>query len=286
MEEPNSVNPSESLPDNEQVVNDATPDQVAENQSQDTQLDSQNPSVGGNPQVEVDEMGVPWKNRAMEYRRKFEDVTSKQEEILSRLNTLQEGGQRKYSETELRAFSEQTDNPYHKAWASQEIEKLRAEQNAKLVRTEIEKFKTEQQQAQVKQQTYAEVAQNYSDAFVKDQAGNLVGWNNNHPLTQRIAYYMQDPDIQANPRGLKVAAALAYADLSRTTQPQTFAKEQKMKREIKNLQNKTLVEGSGASVQQEISPRRKAIDKLRQTGSAKDAADALKHIFKASGQLS
>lgn len=287
LDEENDVQ-SESLPDNEQVVNEsAEVDQSAEDQqaTTETPVESAQPQ-GDVPDVEIDEAGVPWKNRAMEYRRKFEGLEAQQGEILKKVSQLQESSSKpKYTENELRSFSETTDNPGHRAWALQEIEKTRQDQTAEVVRKELSKFQSQQEANVAKQQALQDVMRKYPEAFSTNPNGGVTGWDNKSLLAQRIGQYMQDKEISNNPRGLTVAAALAYSDIATSQKSQELMKQQKMKREIRGLQSKTLVEGGGTKQAPPKNPARKAVDKARETGKIKDASHVMKEIFKAQGAI-
>jgi hypothetical protein len=120
----------------------------------------------------------------------------------------------------------------------------------------------------------------YPDAFVKNQSGQIIGWNNNHPLTQGIGQLMQDKRFSDDPQGLVAASDIVYARYIRQQQPINQQKEAQLKAEVGNLQKRTMVEGSGKSSPQVTPAHRVAIDKLKQTGRVDDAKLALDAIIK------
>lgn len=249
-----------------------------------TQEISQDPPVG--IQEEVDAIGVPWKNRAMEAQRKLEKVNEQYNTILERLDQTQSQKKEGYSIEELESFASTTEDESHRLWAQKEIRKLEREEGAKVVRQEIDRWKTEQQSEQMKQDTLQTVMQRYPEAFAKDANGRMVGWNNNSQLAMRIGQYMQNPEIANSPRGLLAAAALAYSDINQVQSARTQAKTTQLKTEVKNLQKKTLIEGSGMTPQQNnTTPLSSARQKLSETGSIKDGAQAFKEILKSSGRI-
>jgi len=195
------------------------------------------------------------------------------EEKLS--NFSQNVGQRQPTIEELEAFSTQTENVAYAQWARGEIRKRELEEQAKVVRTEIGKWKKEQEDVVKRQQAFNYVAQNYPDAFVKNQVGQVMGFNNQHPLMQQIDVIMRDPRFANDPEGLMAAADIAWARLQRSQQPIMQQQVQKQKEEIKNLQKKTLVEGGGKQPIGTTPPHRAAIEKLKKTGSIKDATEAI-----------
>lgn len=244
----------------------------------------------GQPQVEaVDERGVPYKNLAMEWKRKYEELTEKMPDLARQAaqEVLQQQGtqpqQRKYTIAELEAFAQQ--NPEWRPWAEEEKAKLIREQLVKEVDEKIQSQEKQRESNIKRQQALQYVMQTYPEAFVKDSQGRLVSWNNSHPLTQQIIQIMQDERFAKDPEGLIGAADIAYARYVRQQTPQRLQKEQQMKAEIKNLQKKTLIEGGGKKVQQGVSPYRAAIEKAK-SGRIEDAKEAFKEILKAQGLLS
>lgn len=251
--------------------------------TQSTTETTQTPPVG--KQVEaVDEFGVPYKNRAFEWKRKTEELTDKLPDLIKDAVSQSLGSRQaepQYTVEQLEQFATQTTDPYHATWAKGEIRRLESEQNAKVVRTEIQKWKEEQKAETIKQQSFQFVAQNYPDAFLKDANGNnTYQFNSNHPLTQIIGQLMQDPDLKRRPDGLAIAAELADARYRKQQIPAIQKEQQTLQAQVKHLQKGTLVEG-GKQAQPSIPAHRAAIDRLKQTGSIKDATEAVKLIMKA-----
>ena len=234
-----------------------------------------------------DEEGVPLQNRALQYKRMLEKTQQQQEEVLKRLETIQTSNQQQqpqYTVEELEAFSERTDNDEHRRWAHKEIRKLEKEQIAGVVKETLEGYQTKQFTEQKKQVTLNEVMRRYPDAFIKNPAGQTVGWNTQSALTQKIGQYMQHPDISNNPEGLMVAAALAYSDISIANGFKTKQETQKLQNEVKSLQRKTLVDSGVPGDTVVKSSRQAAIEKSR-TGRPVDAVEAMKELWKATGRL-
>lgn len=234
---------------------------------------------------DVDEFGVPWKNRAAEWRRKTEELTEKLPQMIDeKLSNFSQTGQRKYTVDELEAFATQTDNPTYAQWARSEIRKLDHEEGAKVVREELGKWRKEQEDGIKRQQAYNYVVQNYPDVFVKSPTGQILGFNNQNPLMQQIDVIMRDPRFANDPEGLIAAADIGWARLQRSQQPIMQQEQQKLKEEVRDLQKKTLVEGGGKTATPAIPAHRAALEKLKQTGSMKDAQRALESILAAKRQ--
>jgi len=282
MEEKDVNVQEETSPEQEtqEVVNEVSETDQQE-QNAETQEISTDPSgVGQSPAYEVDEMGVPWKNRAMEFKRKFEDQTNQLSELKEMIQGLQQGSQKpKYTVAQLRAYAASPDiTTQERVWAEAEIEKLQKAEMERLFEEKLTSLQKKQQANLVRSEALRTVQQRHPEAFNKDAQGRPIGWNNSSPLTQRIAQYMQDPEIANNPRGLLVATAMANWDLSQNTQ----IKSKQLKQEVKDLQKKTMFEGGGKSQPIEKNPVRKALDNAK-SGSKKDATNAMKEILKARG---
>jgi hypothetical protein len=86
-----------------------------------------------------------------------------------------------------------------------------------------------------------------------------------------------------HPRGLLAAAKMAYADTIMGQQMKTQVQTQQLKAEVKDLQKKTLIEGGSKQNIQPVPAHRQAIEKLRQTGSMKDAQAAVRELLRARG---
>jgi len=239
----------------------------------------------GQPQVEpVDEQGVPWKNRAYEWKRKSDDLAEKLPTLIKDAVSQSMGQhqqQPQYSVEQLEAFATQTDNPAHQQWARSEIRKLDKEDQAKLIRGEFEKVQQRQQAVQVQKQSYDYVSKNYPEVFQRDAQGNTLGWNNSHPLTRMIGEFMNNPELKNRPDALVIASDMAYGRYARMKGLTTQQKNQQLKKEVKNLQKHTLVEGGGREGASSVPVHKAAIDRLKETGSMKDAQAAIAAVMKA-----
>lgn len=284
-EEKMVVNPTEPTPVEtvqEEVVQEvASPETL---QVETPQVEAPAPEAVQKSVDSLDEYGVPYKNRYMEYKRKLEKAEEEKQRLLQQSQNQQQT-QKKYSISELEEFSRETDNPAHRQWAIAEAEKIREEKQAEIVRKEIEKVQNTTKAEVIKQQTYNGVVQRNPELVIKDQYGNHV-WNTRSPLFQRIAQYMQDPDFSSNPRGLEAAERFALVDIMRNSVPAVSKTLTKTNNELKNLQKKTLVESGVNQPIQTVNSLEAAKEKLKNTGSKEDATLAMKEILKAQGILS
>lgn len=256
MPEPNEVvNPAESTPVEQQAVTEPvgeTTEQTAPAE-QETPQTPETPTPEGVSQEqegEVDERGVPYKNVAMEYRRKYTELESNLPNLIQQAierAVPQQGAtqqQPQYTEEQLIQFKNTTEDVQAKTWAELELRKLedrRSEERARKIFGENEKkrkFEQEQQMA------LGQVMHKYPILFNRDGT-----WNNNHPLTQRVAQlYNSRPAFKQEGLGLLGAADMAFADYVLQQQPNLAKQTQQLKRQVKKLEKATLVEGGGQAV--------------------------------------
>ena len=273
----------------EQVVTEQATDQPegesTETQEAQPEADSKPPAYD---ESMYDENGVPWKNRAMEYRRKTEELVDKLPTLLEEAISKKEG-KPQYTRDQLESFREQNiDNPQYTRWANDEIRKLEKLEIQQLTKEEISRFKQEQENIVKRQQANSYTVNKYPDAFLRgingqyvvDKGGDPIP-NQQHPVGRMMAGYLGDPDLQRRPDKLYIASKLAYADYIESNQGKTMKQQQKLKEEVGSLQKKTLTEGSGKSAPQPIPVHRKALDKLKQSGKIDDAKLALDALLKA-----
>ena len=268
----------------EEVVKEV-PETDQQEQNAQTQSETQiipTPEVTGVPS-DVDEMGVPFKNRYYEMKRKYEDVSSKQDQILQKVDSLQgQQQQPKHSKEELMAYiSKEDTEPAHRAWALNEINKLEEKNVSEKIEQKFQALQKQQKAEQVKNETFNFVTQRHPEITIKDNAGNFVGWNTRSPLVQRMDAYMRNPEIANNPAGLRVALALAKDDLSGGQ----LANQQKLKTQVKTLQKATMVEGGETKSVQELDNLSRAKDTLRKSGTVKDANKAVSAWLKKQGKF-
>jgi len=265
-------------------------------QSEETQLST--PAEGASEvQEEVDEKGVPWKNRAMEFQRKFENATNQINAIQGKLPELieqsvrqattkvQEESTPKYTISQLEAFAQE--NPEQRPWVEEQKALIIQNKVIEATQAQYQKTEKEKQNQVVRQQSEQWVFNKpkFQECFMTDPMGRKV-WNPNHPLTQMIGMYMNEPDVKARPDALLVAAKLAYADYMDVAIPQTQKVVKDLKRQTKRLEKQTLVEGGGVSTQQTGSDAyQKAKKQQAATGNIKDTAAAVRKYFEKIGVI-
>jgi hypothetical protein len=277
MEETKPAVNTESAPVTEtpEVVN--TPESTTEQAQATPAADTTQTDPAVN--LDVDEYGVPWKNRAMEWKRKSEETIDKLPNLIEEAvkNNFQQYGkpqEKKYTITELEQFAMQS--PEHRPWVEEQKAQVIREQLTQEVEAKFKAQDSQKEAAVRRQNAFNYVAQNYPDTIARNAQGQPVGVNMQSPLVQQINQLMQDPRLANDPDGLMVAADIAFARLSRQQQGQVQLKENKLKAEVKHLQKQTMVEGGSKQNIQAIPAHRVALEKAKQTGNLKDVAAALK----------
>jgi hypothetical protein len=280
-----AVNTTESAPveATQEVVNQSAPTDQTE-ATQPEQETAQTQPAGQQSYEAVDEFGVPYKNRAFEWKRKHEETIDKlpsliEEAVKSSVQQYGQAPQRKYTVAELESFAQQS--PEHRPWVEEQKSLLLREQLTNEFEQRIKAVETKKETETRKQQAFGYVASTYPEVFVRNQNGQIMGINNQSPMAQQINVLMNDPRFANDPEGLVAAADIAYARVTRSQQGINLMKEQKLKAEVKHLQKQTMVEGGARQGVQAIPEYRKAIDKAKQSGSLRDTAEALKAIAKA-----
>lgn len=281
---PADSTPAEAV--NEQQVEQTTQESAATpettEQSQEVTQES-TPTVAPFNADLYDERGVPWKNVAMEQRRKYEETQQNLPKLVAEEIAKSTQQTKKYSIAELEQFAQA--NPEHRAWVEQEKMAVLKSEIASEFNQRIEATAQQARAEAVRAQTFNKVLSNFPEIAFRDQQGNFIGWNNTNPMTQAIGKYMSSPEISSRPDGLEVASKLAYADMMLSKNPQTAKTIASLKSQVKKVQAQTFVEGGGRKVTDTSSPSKKAIERVKETGRPEDAAGVMMNIFKAQGTL-
>lgn len=276
---------SEDVLEEPEIVED-TQDADSSTAEDETQLEA--PSKKGE---ETDEDGVPWKNRAMEWRRKSEELSSSLPDVIEKklkevLQNQQPKTEQKpkYTIAQLEAFALQ--NPDNRPWAEEEKEKIRMELLSQSLDEKLTSREKVREAESKKNQALGHVMKNFPDLFNKDKSGNFSGWNADHPMTIEIGKIMSDPRISNDPEGLLLATELAHSRFIRQQVPKLQTNKKQLTQKVKKLEKQTFVEGGGKQVQTGgKDPLKEAQLRLAQTGSRKDAESAVSHYLKKIGLL-
>lgn len=243
-----------------------------------TQIQVQRPEVESN-----DDQGVPWKNRAMEAQKRLEQMPEVIRQTVNEVLTAKQNP--KYTKEnipQLRQYA--IENPQHAAWVETQIDEIRANETAKVLKDTLSDFKKEQTDQQIRQQSENWVVNHpeFKDCFTSDVSGNKV-WNMANPLTQIMSQILNTPDpvtgklIKDRPDGLAVAAELAFGRYALSTKGKTMNQANQMKRDLRKVQKQTVTQGVGTgNSQASVSPVRKALDNYNRTYNKKDMQTATK----------
>lgn len=276
--------------------NDVTPDSSpveAVNEPVETaqQEETVTPEVGQpEPQEELDDRGVPWKNRAMELERKLQEIPQVLpkliEETLSKVQPKQQ--EPEYTIQQLEQFA--LDRPEMKAWAEEKkqdllIKRLRQETRQEI--QEVEKKRTNEA-IRLQSEQYVVNHPKLKDCFYSDVSGRKQ-LDMSNPLSQAIVSKLNQVDpltgrpVYERPDGLMIAAQLAYGDFMLNTESKTIKKTSSLQKELRQAQKKTLVEGGNSNAPAPASQYAKAVNQLAQTGSKADAKVAISAYLRQRG---
>lgn len=277
------------------IPTEQTPAEIAE-QAPQTEVEAPETEGAATPEPEpgteqvdaYDDSGVPFKNRAMEWKRKHNDLVDQmptlvQQAVEAALQKQPQQQKPKYTIEQLEGFAQQ--NPDYRPWVEAEKEKLRQEQFAQIVDAKMAESRRAQEAEAKRQQALNYVVENYSECFTKDKNGKVVDWNNTHPLTKEIAQLMQHPKLRDDPEGLVAAADIAYGRYAKRQTPQVIKKVANLKAEKKSLEKQTMVEGGGVAGGDTRSPMKDALAKARETGTKADAKAAMDIILRNIGVI-
>lgn len=240
----------------EQVVQEPVGESTVEQATaqETTQQQSVPPSPEGvNQEGDVDERGVSYKNRAIEYQRKLDLANRQYQELQRSLPEIveqavakvlpQQSSQPQYTEEQLIQYKNEVDDPKQRAWAEIELRRLEEKKSEKKFNSILEERDRKDRFEREQQSALGEVYRKYPLAFNPDGS-----WNANHPLTQRIwNIYNSRPVFKQDGMGLLGAADMAFAGYALERQPDLARETKQLKRQVKNLQKAILVEGGGQS---------------------------------------
>ena len=284
--------PKEEMEVKEDVKVESSPAEVTE--APETDVNETASSTAEAP--EVDEKGVPWKNREAEIRRKILDelaptiqhqiqegirqgVSSQpvtpsapQDPVVTQLAP--------YTDDQLEAMAD--NNPEWKFAIRRELNrriKEQAKQEAlSAVKSESSKERVEREQAE----SFGYIQQTFPDAFIN--IGGQGMWNTQNPLVQRaFAIYNSDPAFKNNGRGLRAAflqakGEIALADSSTINKEKAKINAQQKRQE--KAESQALSAGGNTSPAPKNNSTQVKLAKLmeqhRRTGDPQTFAEILK----------
>lgn len=224
-----------------------------ETQEQQTQETPQEEQIAA-PQIEaVDPNGVPWKNRAMEFERKFNEVPNIIEKTVKEaLAQTQTQTKPQYTVSQLEQYAQE--NPQYRGWAEQEKTNLLKQDLEKSFDEKLKVVDQQRSAAQVRQQTESWVVNHpkFKDCFVSDPYGGKQ-WNMGNPLTQVMANILNQQDpvtgklVKDRPDGLAIAAEMAYGRFMLSSEPKTQSTVKTLQKQLRQTQKQTMTVGQGVN---------------------------------------
>lgn len=190
----------------EVVQEESTPSEEQQEQAAEPSTQEVKPEVDDRPTANV----------AWEAKRKIDDLSPKVDRLLDMVQQNQAQPQQpQYTKAQLRAYaSEPTTTTEQRLWAYTELDKLEKSERQKeyesLVKTTSERNNAESRKAQAAQW----VANTFPETVIKDQSGNVVGWNNGSQLLAKANEYMRaNQNLQNDPSGFMAAVKMAAFDM-------------------------------------------------------------------------
>jgi hypothetical protein len=223
---------------------------------------------------DVDEKGVPYKNRFHEVSRKLDKI---QEEIPNLIQqAVQQASQPKYTKSELEEFlsSEQGQDPVNKRWAQEKINELTKVELLETVRNELRAEKQKEYNVMRQRQAFQQAAQLCPDAFVV-QNGVPVGLNPKSKTAPLIDSILRArPEIASLPDGVAIAAQMARGHLASLEAQQNAKKAQMLEGEKGALQRSTLT--SSGDSEAKFDATSQAYERFTKSGKRDDYLAYLK----------
>lgn len=261
-----------------------------------TQTSSEPASELGQPETEtVDDSGVPWKNRAIEAERKYQDIPNlirQSVEELTRNQQPKQPEQPQYTIEQLETFAQA--NPHQRGWVEAQKAQIIQGNLECTMKTELDARDRRMQEGQIRQQSENWVVNHpqFKDCFVTDAVGNKQ-WNTAHPLTGIIGHYLNQTDTVTGKRvseradGIIVAAKMAYADYALNSGQKTASQTAALRKTLRKTQRQTMVTPAGPAAPSS-SPRsavRKSIDNYNKTYDKKDITRAVRSVLQLGGMI-
>ena len=227
---------------------------------------------------DVDDRGVPYKNRYYEMQRKFTELADKIPSMVQETvqKSLETGNAKKEpSKDELIRFrANNLDNPEYVAWADTEIEKLRTRELQDIIKQSREDERAVISQQQQKVDTHNKLVSDYPELFLFDKSGRVVNYNLDNPFTRAVAEELgSDPRYKGMPDAELIAANMVFARQARSKTKVADSKVKEAVSTVSKEKRKNLSEGGGNTTSDDTSKSEidKAREELSRTGSPKAA---------------
>jgi len=231
----------------------------------------------------------PVENVAWEVKRKLDETIPMLQQEIRDLKThiteSRQPQQQSYSRAQLNAYAlDSTTTTEQRLWALTEVEKLEKAERIKdyeqLVTSTRQKTEAETRRGQ----SANWVAQSFPDTVIKDQMGNMVGWNNQSPVLAKINEYMnRDEALRNHPEGFMMAAKAAAFDLGIT--PTSNKKLDRTVGQLRKEQKKQLASSGGTrSSETPESVKQSKLEKMKQEYGKTGDRKLFEEILKQTGR--
>jgi hypothetical protein len=201
------------------------------------------PATQTNGVSDVDENGVPFKNRYFEMQRKYEDVTKSlptmiQEAVLAATKAAQASSQPQYTVQDY--ATAMAKDPEHAPYYQQKIAELQKQEIEHTVKSQLSQFQQENERKSAEAQAFQWANSAFPQLQDPNSALAQMTWQmfNQRPADKRLpSDFALAAELAANRLGVRPAQAIQQ----NTVQQKLVQKE----RQIKQLVKQTSLEGSG-----------------------------------------
>jgi hypothetical protein len=225
---------------------------------------------------------------AWEVKRKLDEtIPILQQEIRdlkTHITETRQPTQPSYTKAQLQAYaSDPTTTTEQRLWAYTEVDKIEKTDRAKEYETLVTSTRQKTEAETRRGQSANWVANSFPDTVVRDQMGNMVGWNNQSPVLAKINEYMsRDESLRNHPEGFVMAAKAAAFDLGIT--PTSNKKLDRTIGQLRKEQKKQLASTGGTrSAENPEAATNSRIEKLKAEYAKTGNRDVFAEMIKTKG---
>ena len=246
----------------------------------------------GAPAFDLDERGVPWKNRAMESERKLHELPQViRQTVAEELSRNQKPAQPEYTIEQLEQYA--IENPQYRAWTEARKAEIIQKNLEKTLDARMQATETKVREEGIRKSAESWVVSHpeFQSCFISDASGNKT-WNHSNPLTQIIGQILNTVDpttgklVRDRADGLAVAAEMAYGRYMLSSKTKNATQVTQLKKDLRKAQKTQMIPGKGAVPSQPArSTVQKAIDTYNKSYNKEDLKVGVRAILAAQGIL-
>ena len=202
----------------EEVVAETPPAEERVETPQETPIEeivepSETPEV--KPEVKRDDR--PIENVAWEVKRKLDETIPLLQNEIRELKSFigeRQPQQPTYTKAQLMAYaSDSSTTTEQRLWAYTEVDKIEKDERKKEYESLVSSTRQKSEADNRRMQSAQWVAQNFPETVIKDQTGNILGWNTSDPVLARANEYMsRSENLRNDPEGFMAAVKMAAFD--------------------------------------------------------------------------